>query len=307
MSAASGGHVAADKACRLALYKARKHGVKFIFGRQGAFDSFLRRGGKVVGIRIKDGEEHNAKLTIMACGPQTPLFVPELDGLCEATAGSVAVFKIPKTTPLFDQFSPGNFPTWMYNMRHGARGGLYGFPIDAEGHLKIGYRGIKYTNPQVQPDGKERSVPVTRWSERNKLTQIPRQAMDTIGSFVAQHMPEVLQEVGEVAFTRLCWYTDTFDNHFVIDRVPGQDGLMVATGGSGHAFKFLPNIGNWVVDVIEGVKVDRPAIQAWCFRSLGSLEPVNMLMEGSKSNRALKNVALADGIKWKTSTRHSLL
>ncbi|KAI7765355.1 hypothetical protein LZL87_013534 [Fusarium oxysporum] len=304
----SGGFVAADKSCRLALYKARKHGVKFTFGQQaGAFHSFLRRGGNIIGIRTKDGKDHEAKLTIMACGPQTPLLVPELDHLCEATAGSVVVFKIPKTSPLFDQLSPTKFPTWMYNMRHGARGGLYGFPVDAEGHLKIGYRGIKYTNPRLQPDGNERSVPVTRWSEGNKLTQIPRQAMDTIGSFVAQHVPEVLQEAGDVAFTRLCWYTDTFDNHFVIDRVPGQQGLMVVTGGSGHAFKFLPNIGNWVVDVIEGVGLDRPAIRAWRFRSPASSKRVNVLMEGSKGPRALKNVVLTDSITGRSSARSSLL
>ncbi|KLP02472.1 related to fructosyl amino acid oxidase [Fusarium fujikuroi] len=304
----SGGFVAADKSCRLALYKARKHGVKFIFGLEvGAFHSFIKRGGDIIGIRTKDGKHHRAKLTMMACGPQTPLLVPELDHICEATAGSVVVFKIPETSPIFDQLSPEKFPTWMYNMRHGARGGLYGFPINAEGHLKIGYRGTKYTNPLLQPDGKERSVPVTRWSEGDKLTQIPRQAMDTIGSFVARHMPEVLQEVGDVAFTRLCWYTDTFDNHFVIDRVPGRQGLMVVTGGSGHAFKFLPNIGNWVVDIIEGVGLDRPAIRAWRFRSPSSLEHVNVLMEGSKSLRALKNVVLTDSMTGRTSARSSLL
>ncbi|KAM0231165.1 hypothetical protein ACHAPO_008782 [Fusarium lateritium] len=304
----SGGHVAADKACRLALYKARKHGVKFILHEtSGAFVSFSRNGGKVVGICTKDGKTHNAKLTLMACGPQTALLVPELDGLCEATAGSVAVFKIPKTSPLFDRLSPQNFPTWMYNMRQGATGGLYGFPVDEEGHLKIGYRGIKYINPQVQADGRERSVPVTRWSESSKITKIPRQAMDTIASFVSQNIPEVLREAKDVAFTRLCWYTDTFDNHFVIDRVPGQEGLMVVTGGSGHAFKFLPNVGNYVVDVIEGVGLDRPAIQAWRFRSPGSSQTPNTLMEGSGSTRALQNVLLVDSINSKTPPRQSLL
>ncbi|KAF5538064.1 fructosyl amino acid oxidase [Fusarium phyllophilum] len=304
----SGGFVAADKSCRLALYKARKHGVRFIFGQEaGAFHSFLKRGGDVIGIRTKDGRDHQAKLTIMACGPQTPLLVPELDHLCEATAGSVVVFNIPKTSSIFDQLSPTRFPTWMYNMRHGARGGLYRFPVDAEGHLKIGYRGTKYTNPRLQPDGEERSVPVTRWSEGDKMTQIPKQAMDTIGSFVALHMPEVLQEARDVAFTRLCWYTDTFDNHFVIDRVPGRQGLMVVTGGSVHAFKFLPNIGNLVVDIIEGVGLDRPAIRAWWFLSPASVEHVNVLMEGSKSARALNNVVLTGSITGRTSARSSLL
>ena len=304
----SGGHVAADKACRLALYKCRKYGVKFLLDEtSGAFDSFLQSGEKVIGIRTKDGKAHHAKLTIMACGPQTALLVPELDGICEATAGSVAVFKIPKTSPLFDQLSPRNFPTWMYNMRQGATGGLYGFPVDDDGYFKIGYRGIKYTNPQVQADGKERSVPVTRWSEGPKINKIPRQAMDTIASFVHQHLPEVLHEAKDVSFTRLCWYTDTFDNHFVIDRVPDKEGLMVVTGGSGHAFKFLPNVGNYVVDIIEGIGLDRPVIQAWRFRGPGSSPTPNVLMEGSKSTRALRNVPMVDSIHGKSSSRQSLL
>ncbi|KAM5348623.1 hypothetical protein ACJ41O_008447 [Fusarium nematophilum] len=304
----SGGHVAADKACRLALHKARSHGASFVFGsKSGALDSLIRRGGRTVGIRTKDGKIHDAKLVIMACGAYTPVLVPELDGLCEATAGSVAVFRIPKTSPLFKRLSPENFPTWMFKMRDGAKGGLYGFPLDSEGHLKIGYRGTKYTNPQVQPDGKERSVPVTRWTEGDKLTQIPKQAMDTIASFVAEYLPEVIQEVGDVAFTRACWYTDTFDNHFVIDHVPQQPGLMVVTGGSGHAFKFLPNIGDWVVDVIEGVKTERPAVKAWRWRNQGDGKPANVLMEGSKGARALQNVVLTSGINGRNSKRSSLL
>ena len=304
----SGGHVAADKACRLALHKARRHGAEFVFGpKSGNFDSLVRKGRKVVGIRTKDGRVHGASLTIMACGAYTPVLVPELDGLCEATAGSVAVFKIPRTSLLFERLSPENFPIWMYKMRDGAKGGLYGFSVDSEGHLKIGYRGIKYTNPQVQPDGKERSVPKTRWTEGDKLTQIPKQAMGTIASFVAEHMPDMLQEVGDVAFTRMCWYTDTFDNHFVVDRVPDQEGLMVVTGGSGHAFKFLPNIGDWVVDVIEGVKTDRPVIKAWRWRSQGDSKPANVLMEGRRSSRALQNVAFTGSITGRNLKRSSLL
>ena len=42
----------------------------------------------------------------------------------------------------------------------------------------------------------------------------------------------------------MCWYTDSLDNSFVIDYVPGYgDSLFVASGGSGHGFKFLPVLG----------------------------------------------------------------
>jgi len=42
----------------------------------------------------------------------------------------------------------------------------------------------------------------------------------------------------------MCWYTDSVDNSFVIDYVPGYNqSLFVASGGSGHGFKFLPVLG----------------------------------------------------------------
>ena len=42
----------------------------------------------------------------------------------------------------------------------------------------------------------------------------------------------------------MCWYTDSIDNHFVADYVPGyNESLFVASGGSGHGFKFLPIMG----------------------------------------------------------------
>ncbi|CAM1503327.1 Fc.00g081030.m01.CDS01 [Cosmosporella sp. VM-42] len=290
----TGGHVMADKACRFALHKARGYGAHFILDpAMGAFEVLIRGSrGEIIGIRTKDGKTHHSKLTIMACGPWTPSLVPQLDGLCEATAGSVVVFQIPKSSTLFDRFAPGNFPIWMFKMRDGKEGGLYGFPRDDNGYLKIGYRGTKYTNPQVQPDGKERSIPVTRWSEGKKLTEIPQQAMKVVKSFVSNHLPELVEEGIDVEFTRACWYTDTFDNHFVIDRVPKHRGLMIATGGSGHAFKYLPNIGNWVVDIIEGVGKERPSIKAWKWRKQTTKKPVNVLMEGKEGIRALQNVPL---------------
>ncbi len=53
----------------------------------------------------------------------------------------------------------------------------------------------------------------------------------------------MVQGVG-ITDTRLCWYTDSLDNNFLVDYVPGYgDSLLVASGGSGHAFKFLPVIG----------------------------------------------------------------
>ncbi|KAK0387042.1 hypothetical protein NLU13_5356 [Sarocladium strictum] len=303
---ATGGMAVADKACRFALHKAKALGVKFIFGTpQGQFESLRYADDsdkqKVVGIRTADGKTHAAAMTILACGGWTPVLLPQLDGLCEATAGSVALLKIPRASPLWDRFLPDNFPTWTWDIRDGAEGGLYGFPIDEHGWLKIGYRGTKYTNPLRHGDGKERSTPVTRWSPAHRdgkvpvgeeLTDIPKQAYRVITRFLDEYLPELAAEGIKISKTRICWYTDTYDNHFVIDRVPQTQGLMVATGGSGHAFKYLPNIGNWVVDIMEGVGASRPAVRAWKWRRLGSTSgpAVNELMSGSRGSRAWGNI-----------------
>ena len=53
---------------------------------------------------------------------------------------------------------------------------------------------------------------------------------------------------------RSCLYTMTPDAHFLIDRVPGTERLVVAGAGSGHAFKFGGVFGPLVAGVVE----DRP-------------------------------------------------
>ncbi|KAJ5537991.1 hypothetical protein N7494_007470 [Penicillium frequentans] len=281
----TGGMALADKACRFALHKARSLGARFIFGdSEGRLESLCYEGSRVTGIRTRDGQVHHASLTILACGGWTPALLPELDGLCEATAGSVVIMKIPPQSTLWDRLSPQNFPTFMFNMRAAGYGGLYGFPRTEEGYFKIGYRGTKFTNPVRHDDGIERT------------------AYHVIQAFLTEYLPELRQEGIPIFKTRLCWYTDTFDNHFVIDRVPGKEGLMVATGGSGHAFKHLPNIGNWVVDIMENVDMDRTAVKAWKWRALGKQKPINELMRGSESPNVLRNLPL-----YKDSDLHSLV
>lgn len=172
-------------------------------------------------------------------------------------------------------------------MRDGQDGGLYGFPRDEHGFVKIGYRGVKFSNPTVQQDGKVRSIPRTRWTE-NATRQLPSFAASRIKRIVQHLMPELLPYYVQ---SRLCPYTDSFDNHFVIDFVPGQVRLMVVTAGSGHAFKFLPTIGGAVVDRIEGIA--NRDLDMWRWRALeAGQKPYNELMQGLESPLALKQQSM---------------
>ncbi|KAM3497230.1 hypothetical protein MY10362_009413 [Beauveria mimosiformis] len=278
------GFVYADKACHFARHKAECLGVKFDLGSlRGAFSGFLEDvNGHITGVKTADGASHTSELTIMACGGWTPGLLPQLDHLCETTAGSVFMFQLPPDEALWNKFAPGNFPTWSFDIRRGRYGGLYGFARDPDGVVKIGYRGTKFTNPQVQPDGTVRSVAVTRWTQ-HAIHSVPEIASRTIQKFVREQLPELLDCA---TTTRLCWYTDSYDNHFVIDFVPQKRGLMVATGGSGHGFKFLPNLGEHVVDRIEGKTNGFLEDWKWRARDAG-VKPYNSIMEGVESDRSL--------------------
>jgi sarcosine oxidase/L-pipecolate oxidase len=291
----TGGTAVADKACTFALHKAKLLGVEFILGPVvGEFSSFTHSSkNEVIGIQTRDGKTYPSAMIVMACGGWTPSLIPQLDNLCETTAGSVVLLKIPPDSPLFDRYAPENFPTWTYKLRDGSEGGLYGFARDDQGYLKIGYRGTKYTNPRMQIDGKERSLPITRYGSGETIKHIPQHALSVIKNFIAEFLPELSANGINIELTRICWYTDTFDNHFVIDRVPGQESLMVATGGSGHAFKYLPNIGNWVADIMENKGLDRPLIKCWKWRKTQEGMPTpNIIMEGSAGERSLKRTKL---------------
>ncbi|KAI1625467.1 putative sarcosine oxidase [Exophiala viscosa] len=305
----TGGVAVAHKACRFALHKARLLGVNFVLDpHSGAVESFCYdAGGKVNGVQMKDGKKRHASKVVVACGGWTPSILPVLDGICETTAGSVILIKIPPDSALYERLAPERFPSWAWNMRDGKLGGLYGFPRDENGYLKIGYRGTKYTNPKVQEDGKERSVPVTRYTAEETITQVPQQAMKVFKSFILEYFPDLAENGIDIELTRLCWYTDSFDNHYVVDNIPGQDSLMVATGGSGHAFKYLPNVGKWVVDIIEGVGLERDLVKHWRWRTLQSGEkPFNVLQEGSSGPRALRNVEMSTDKDLKLSAQSRL-
>lgn len=49
---------------------------------------------------------------------------------------------------------------------------------------------------------------------------------------------------------------------FIITHHPNYAGLFLATGGSGHAFKFLPVLGEKIVDAIQG-RLDPELQELW--------------------------------------------
>jgi sarcosine oxidase len=52
--------------------------------------------------------------------------------------------------------------------------------------------------------------------------------------------------------TAVCFYTNTPDEHFILDRHPRHEQVYLLSACSGHGFKFAPAIGELVADEIAG-------------------------------------------------------
>jgi len=95
------------------------------------------------------------------------------------------------------------------------------------------------------------STPRTITSDPETGLRIPKAKVKELRDSLRAVYPALAEK--PFVSTRLCWYNDSVDDDWVIGYHPeSQNTLMIATGGSGHAYKFLPVIGRLVADAIEG-------------------------------------------------------
>jgi glycine/D-amino acid oxidase-like deaminating enzyme len=80
-------------------------------------------------------------------------------------------------------------------------------------------------------------------------------ALPSFRAFFERALPDLVG--AKKVLGRRCLYSDSFDGDFFIDRHPRRAGLAVASGGSGHAFKFAPLLGELVADALERRTSDR--------------------------------------------------
>ncbi|KAK0114323.1 hypothetical protein ONS95_013817 [Cadophora gregata] len=63
---------------------------------------------------------------------------------------------------------------------------------------------------------------------------------------------------------RVCWDGVTPNQDFVITPHPHCKRLFIATGGSFHGWKFMPTIGRYVVEMMDGV-LDPELAKRWAW------------------------------------------
>lgn len=125
-------------------------------------------------------------------------------------------------------YSIGRFPIFLADIPDGL---LYGFPIYDSPGLKIANHSS--AGVPIDPDHVQREV----------------QAADSIDilNFARDVLPGVSQEIIE---SKVCLYNLTPDEDFIIDFHPENQNILLATGFSGHGFKFAPVVGEILADLI---------------------------------------------------------
>lgn len=288
------GTILADKVCRWMLHLCIVNGGSHLTLHLGnrvskILESYNSKTGgkKCVGVKTADGKTFFGKLTIVACGPWLPEVVPEAQEKVEATAGSVALIKF--TDPkILDKYDEKKFPIWCWRVKDTGIGAVFGFPV-RHGWMKIGYRGLKWTNPQPGINSKI----VTKWSEQKSETNIPLFALKMMKMVLKKYIPEAKK----FDVTRMCWYGDSEDNNFLIDYSPyhEDDSLFVIGGDSGHSFKMIGSMGNIIVDIINK-KGDKFLTNLFSWTR--EREKKNVINRGLDDPRALQNQTMGTPKDW---------
>jgi glycine/D-amino acid oxidase-like deaminating enzyme len=191
------------------------------------------RPGRAEGRRLADletaaGERVAAQTFVFACGPWLPrLFPAFLGSRIQVPGRDVLYFG----TPAGDtRFSFPNFPNYSEDR-------CYGFAsIDERGFKVCTTTGA----PSFDPDTDERIV----------TPHEVRRAR----AYLALRFPLLKDQ--PVIESRVCQLENTADEHFIIDKHPDYDNVLIAGGGSGHGFKHGPVIGEYIAKRALGEATD---------------------------------------------------
>ena len=148
------------------------------------------------------------------------------------------------STPNLRELTPDRFPIWIW---HGDPV-FYGFPVYGEVATKAA---IDLGGPFVELEARE-------WPPDEERVK-------AVEAFLARRIPAAL---GPRLYSRTCLYDMPPDRDFLVDRLPGEDRVLVCVG-AGHAAKFAGVLGRILAELaqhgetaypIDAFRADRPAM-----------------------------------------------
>lgn len=176
--------------------------------------------GDGVEVVTDDGREHFDG-AVIAAGP----WVRELVAWLPVTVERQVMVWLAMTAD--QSFAPDRFPVWL---RAASEGDMYGFPTLDGRSIKLGGH---HGGEAATPDNVRRTV-----SDAD---------LDPLRLFVTRHLRGVTRHVVKSA---VCMYTNSPDEHFIVDLHPDSRRIVVLSPCSGHGFKFSPVMGDVAADLV---------------------------------------------------------
>ena len=128
-------------------------------------------------------------------------------------------------------YSAETCPVWIAHVSGIYKRTIYGLPSHDQSGFKIAFHGGEEVNHASEAD----YTP----DESN---------VEGLRQFMQSHIPEVAN--APVRESRICLYTMTPDEHFIIDTHPEYPHIAIGAGFSGHGFKFSTVIGKMLTDIV---------------------------------------------------------
>src|SRR5690242_541266 len=213
------GFVLSERAVALYTRLAIEHGAEVharepVVGWEARPDSVIVRTG---------ASTYSTSRLIFSAGAWAPKLLPAFSKLFQPER-QVLIW----TRPLRpDIFQLGAFP--IFNLQSPA-GHYYGFPVYDFPGFKIGR--YHHRNEKVDPDGMDRDChPEDEAVLREGITR---------------YFPEAN---GPTLALKVCLFTNTPDEHFILDAHPESERVFIAAGFSGHGFKFCSVVGEIMAEL----------------------------------------------------------
>ena len=172
-----------------------------------------------------DHSQYYADRLIVSAGAWISQFIPELREKAVPERQALGWFQ-----PLRPEwFTPHAFPVFNIAVEEGR---YYGFPVFGIPGFKFGR--YHHLNETFNPDDPSR--------------ECDAQDEQILRRFGERYFPD---GCGPVLSMHACIFTNTPDEHFVIDVLPDYPQVVVASPCSGHGFKFASVVGEILADLAE--------------------------------------------------------
>ncbi|GKZ14600.1 N-methyl-L-tryptophan oxidase [Haladaptatus sp. T7] len=185
------------------------------------------------GVRVETpNASYEADSLVLAAGAWNYKLADALEGLAVPERQVLAWFQ-PETPSLFE---PDSLPVWNISSPEGR---FYGLPIYGVPGFKLGK--YHHLDEQVDPDD---------WNTE------PGPADERLlRDFTEKYFPEA---AGQTMRLATCMFTNSPDEHFILDTLPDHPQVAVGAGFSGHGFKFASVIGEILADLAVEGETDHP-------------------------------------------------